>query len=187
MAADARQAPALFDPSAFRAFRFVSRELDEHGIRTLRYARDEQIEFVEELALPIPFAELSERERARVDGLLALLHWVAGVSYFKAALPEHVSCEAGAPRPAAVARLEALYSEGLGELAYVNGLPGLPHPRFAAGPASTQQDPGSSEEREGAGGVQAPIERVLVPVGGGKDSAVALEIVRRSGCELALF
>src|SRR5207302_4042692 len=29
--------------------------------------------------------------------------------------------------------------------------------------------------------------RVLVPVGGGKDSAVALEIVRRSGRELALF
>jgi hypothetical protein len=187
MAADARQAPALFDPSAFRAFRFVSRELDEHGIVTLRYALDEQIEFVEELALPIPAAELSERERARVDGLLALLHWVAGVSYFKAALPEHVSCEAGAPGPAAAELLEALYSEGLGELAYVNGLPGLPHPRFAAGPASTQQDPGSAEEGEGAGGVQAPIARVLVPVGGGKDSAVALEIVRRSGCELALF
>ena len=28
---------------------------------------------------------------------------------------------------------------------------------------------------------------MLVPVGGGKDSAVAIEIVRRSGCELALF
>ena len=29
--------------------------------------------------------------------------------------------------------------------------------------------------------------RVLVPVGGGKDSAVAIEIMRRSGCEVALF
>ena len=28
---------------------------------------------------------------------------------------------------------------------------------------------------------------MLVPIGGGKDSVVALEIVRRSGCELALF
>ncbi len=31
------------------------------------------------------------------------------------------------------------------------------------------------------------LGRVLVPVGGGKDSAVALEIVRRAGCELSLF
>jgi hypothetical protein len=31
------------------------------------------------------------------------------------------------------------------------------------------------------------LERVLVPVGGGKDSAVAIEIVRRSGLEEALF
>src|ERR1700689_1912489 len=128
MGADARQAPALFDPSAFRAFRFVSRELDGQGMVTLRYALDEQIEFVEELALPIPVAQLSEPERERVDGLLALLHWVAGVSYFKTALPEQVSCEAGAPPPAAAVLLEALYSEGLGELAYVNGLPGLPRP-----------------------------------------------------------
>ena len=36
------------------------------------------------------------------------------------------------------------------------------------------------------GGSQA-LGRVLVPIGGGKDSVVALEIVRRSGCELALF
>jgi hypothetical protein len=69
-----------------------------------------------------------------------------------------------------------LYSEGLGELAYVNELAGLPRPSFPAGPAP---------ERRGEPGER--MERVLVPVGGGKDSAVALEIVRRSGCELALF
>jgi UDP-N-acetyl-alpha-D-muramoyl-L-alanyl-L-glutamate epimerase len=201
MAADARQAPALFDPSAYRTFRFTSRELDEHGRVKLGYALDEEIEFAEELTLPLPDGSpVSVCERERVDGLLALLHWVAGVSYFKTALPERVSCEAGAPGPAAAALLEALYSEGLGELAYVNGLPELPRPRFAfaslgedaaGAPRASGSSPAASEA---FGEAPAPSDdarpslgRVLVPVGGGKDSAVALEIVRRSGCELALF
>ncbi len=177
MAADAKQSPALFDPTAFQAFRFVARELDARGHVTLRYALDDQISFVEELDLParIPPAQLDDAGRARVERLVSLLHWVAGVSYFKTALPPQVVCETGAPPPAAAALLEALYSEGLGELAYTNHLDGLPRPRFPRGHAPP--------------GGQAPSDprRVLVPVGGGKDSAVALEIVRRSGCELALF
>ena len=32
---------------------------------------------------------MREADRERVDGLLALLHWVAGVSYYKTALPPH--------------------------------------------------------------------------------------------------
>jgi UDP-N-acetyl-alpha-D-muramoyl-L-alanyl-L-glutamate epimerase len=177
MAADAKQSPALFDPTAFGAFRFVARELDARGHVTLRYALDDEISFVERLDLPIGIAldQLDEGDRARVDGLLALLHWVAGVSYFKTALPEKILCETGAPPPATAALLEALYSEGLGELAYTNRLAGLPRPRFPRGHAMS-----------GGNAPSAP-RRVLVPVGGGKDSAVALEIVRRSGRELALF
>ncbi len=200
MAADARQAPALFDPSSFERFRFVSRELDPRGRVTLRYALDDELEFVETLELPLAEAavasgeaaprddrpstaqpstaarELSEAERKRVDGLLALLHWVAGVSYYKTALPEAVELESGAPPPAVAALLEALYSEGLAELAYTNGLHGLPRPTFAGGasPASIAQPPPTPQ-------------RILVPVGGGKDSAVAVEIVRRTARELALF
>jgi len=176
VAADARQSPALFDPSRFQSFRFLARELNERGRVTLRYALDEEIFFVERFDLPIE-AELSEAERARVDGLLSLLHWVAGVSYFKVAAPPSVSCETGAPPPAAAALLQALYSEGLGEFAYTNGLSALPRPSFPAGPAP------------GAGAIApAPaLQRILVPVGGGKDSAVALEIVRRSGRQPVLF
>ena len=175
MAADAKQSPALFDPAAFRSFRFLGRELNARGHVTLRYALDEELAFVEELELPIE-AALSDEQLARAQGLLSLLHWVAGVSYFKTAAPPIISCEAGAPPPAAAALLEALYSEGLGEFAYANGLPALPRPRFPRGPAPQ------------AGSVPAPaLERMLVPVGGGKDSAVALEIARRSGAEVASF
>ncbi len=180
MATNAQQPCAVFDPTAFQSFRFVSRDLDARGRVTLRYALDEQISFVEEIELPIE-EELLDSQRASVEGLLSLLHWVAGVSYFKTAAPAEVRCETGAPTPAVAALLEALYSEGLGELAYANALPALPRPRFPRAPASAQALAPAV--------AAAPPEprRVLVPVGGGKDSAVALELVRRGGYELALF
>lgn len=185
MAADARQSPALFDPTSFQTFRFLTRELDAGGHVTLRYALDEEVYFVEELDLPIEH-ELSDVERERVSALLALLHWVVGVSYYKTALPPTIICETGAPPPAAATLLEALYSEGLGELAYSNGLDKLPRPRF---PRSDTPAPhhGPAAHRASVLADERSIGRVLVPVGGGKDSTVALEIVRRSGLELALF
>ncbi|MCW3019950.1 MAG: hypothetical protein JWN10_2258 [Solirubrobacterales bacterium] len=196
MATETRRARAKFDPSAFESFRFIARELDDRGRVTLRYALDDEIAFTEVFDLPLgdPDRRLDEAERERVDGLLALLHWVAGVSYFKVALPPKVNCETGAPPPAAAALLEALYSEGLAELAFTNGLPGLPRPRFSRSSRLGGGDRQSAPENvriapgaHGSGPADAPLGRVLVPVGGGKDSAVALEIVRRSGHELALF
>jgi hypothetical protein len=71
--------------------------------------------------------------------------------------------------------LEAIYSEGLGEFAFTNELETLPRPAF---PTREDAIPAPPPRRS---------KRVLVPIGGGKDSAVALEIVRRSGHELALF
>ncbi len=157
-------APA-FDPSAYSTFRFLERSLEDGHVR-LEYALDDGVRFVETFDLPPG----GEGDPAVVANLLALLHWIVGVSYFKTAVPPEVDAEV----PPATARLlEALYSEGLGEFAYVNRLP-LPRPRFAV--AARTPAP-----------VEARAPRYLVPVGGGKDSVVALEIVRRSGHELALF
>ena len=178
MTAHPQERSLAFVPAAFEAFRFVGRSIDARGRVRLEYALDDEVTFVEELDLP---ARVGAADRERTAGLLSLLHWVAGVSYFKTAAPAVVRCETGAPPPATAALLEALYSEGLGEFAYVNGLAGLPRPRFAPGPAPR---PAPGPRR---GSPSAEPARVLVPVGGGKDSVVALEIVRRSGCELALF
>lgn len=160
---------AGFEPSAVRAFQFTYRSLHPDGTLRLGYALDD-VDFEETLELPEPRAS-----GADVDGLLDLLHWVAGISYFKAAVPPHLVCETGAPPAAAERLLSALYSEGLGEFAVVNGLDRLPHPQFP----------------RGADSAPAPRERVprslLVPVGGGKDSVVAIEIARRSGLETTLF
>ncbi len=174
MAADAKQPALAFEPGVYGTFRFLARELDERGRVTLRYALDDEILFLEQFELPLA-GELGDAERDRVDGLLALLHWVAGVSYFKTALPPQIAYEGAPPPPAVAALLGALYSEGLGELAYTNGLAALPRPSFPSAPASAH-----------ASAPRAP-RRALVPVGGGKDSVVALEIMRASGTELGLF
>jgi hypothetical protein len=161
--------PSNFDPKAISAFQFTYRSMQPDGLVRLGYALDD-IEFEETLQLPAP----RFRPRA-LEELLDLLHWVAGVSYFKAAIPQHLVCETGAPPPAAERLLSALYSEGLGEFAVVNQLERLPHPQF---PRGVQWDHADAPRR---------LERVLVPVGGGKDSAVAIEIARRSGLDVELF
>lgn len=168
----------MFEPGAFSTFRFVGRSIDDRGRVQLRYALDDAIDFVEEFDLPVRDGSgVGPAERERVDGLLSLLHLVAGVSYYKTAVPGSVRCEAGPlPGPATALLLEALYSQGLGEFAFVNGLAGLPRPRFPVGPGAGA---GAGHARE--------LRRVLVPVGGGKDSVVALEVARGSGLEVGLF
>jgi hypothetical protein len=160
-----------FHPASFRQFRFTRRSMDGRTVR-LEYALDDAYEFVEEFDLPMPEGDVN---KAALEPLLDLLHWVAGVSYYKTAAPPEVVCETGAPPPATARLLDALYSDGLGEFAVVNRLPHLPRPVFPqSGSARPDADP-------------KPLRRVLVPIGGGKDSIVALEIVRRSGLDFALF
>ena len=135
----------------------------------LGYALDE-IEFEETFVLPAPIAD-----SPAIEGLLDLLHWVAGVSYYKAAIPEHLVCETGAPPPATARLLSTLYSEGLGEFAVVNGLERLPRPQFPRG-----IEPSRAPAR-------ATLERILVSGRRRQGQLVAIEIARASGLEAALF
>lgn len=165
-----------FEPSAYRVFHYVSRVIDADGTITLTYSLDGQVTFSERIELPIS-GPVTDADRAHVDGLLSLLHWIAGVSYFKCAAPLEVSCNHDIPGPATKALLEALYSEGLGEFAYTNGLARLPRPAFPSAPCVRAPTANSVDNEH----------RLLIPVGGGKDSIVALEIARRARCDIGLF
>ncbi|MCB0873283.1 MAG: endonuclease domain-containing protein [Actinobacteria bacterium] len=163
-----------FSPHAHDTFRFLDRSMDDRGVVRLRYGLDGGPEFEERFDLPLPDSREAVDE-ARIERLLSLLHWVAGVSYYKTAAPPRVAFSGGPPPPATATLLEVLYSEGLGEFAATAGLRHIPRPAFAPGPAPDLHPD------------DTPPRRVLVPVGGGKDSAVAIEVVRRSGLEFALF
>lgn len=165
-----------FDPASIRTFRFTERSISEDGRVSLHYALDDAETFTE--TFDIPLSPDATVDREALGPILDMLHWVAGVSYFKMAAPPEVVCETGTPPPATAAYLEALYSEGLGEFAYENRdrLPRLPRPRFPRSEAPAATPPADREPT-----------RALVPIGGGKDSIVALEAVRRSGIDFALF
>jgi UDP-N-acetyl-alpha-D-muramoyl-L-alanyl-L-glutamate epimerase len=189
-ATPAAPANTSFEPESYKTFRFISRRLNGDGKVRLRYGLDE-LEFEETFVVPRAESEAFDSES--VDALLNLLHWVAGVSYYKAAAPTEISFEGATPGPATIQLLTALYTEGLGEFAVVNDLPGLPTPQFQASADSAEVEVSAERSRTGRSEADAstptghPLQRLLVPVGGGKDSAVAIEIARVSGLDVTLF
>ena len=78
----------------------------------------------------------ADSERERIDGMLALLHWVAGVSYFKAAVPgsRRASRRGRRTPPAAVAGLTrgAVLGGARGVRLRQRPARHLPRPRFAS-------------------------------------------------------
>ena len=160
-----------FDRDAIRAFRFVRCGFDaDTGVARLVYAFDDGPELVETVTLPgAPFRLDAARAQAARQAL-RVLHLVAGVSYYKAAVPAQLQVE-GEPIDAATAAfLETVYLNGLGEFAYRNGLDLRERIRFPHGEAADAVAP--------VLGLQA---HALVAIGGGKDSLVSIEALRAEG------
>jgi hypothetical protein len=166
----------VFDPSRYSTFRFVGWRFDEAtATATLAYALDDAISFEERIELPAGAPPLDATRAAALDAVLELLHLVAGVSYYKAAAPSRLAVETGPLSPRRARLLTDVYVQGLGEYAYRNQIDVAARVRFAGdGPAPTPV-------------ALAPTGRSLVPVGGGKDSVVALETMRAAGADVTLF
>lgn len=169
-------APA-FAPASVAAFRFEGRTADwDRGEVELGYALDER-RFTERFGFGPPPAPLDAARRAALERALALLHLVAGVSYFKAAAPPLIEVAGAPPGPRTATVLERLWTGGLGEFAWQNDLPRLASGiRFPHADADPPPAPAA-----GLG------PRTLVPVGGGKDSAVALAALARAGEPVLAF
>ncbi len=157
-----------FRRDGIRAFRFVRCSFDATtGVAQLVYAFDESPELIETITVPgAPFgldgARLGAARRA-----LQLLHLIAGVSYYKAAVPEEIRIEGYSIDAETAALLESIYVNGLGEFAYRNGL--NLHERIRFPEDDKAQPP-----------VQ-PLQlshHALVAIGGGKDSLVSIEALR---------
>lgn len=158
------------DPRAARVFRFVRREWRPDEARVdLVYAFDDGPELVETLRFP-GAPRLPAGREAAFAAALDLVHWIAGVSYYKAGVPPAIACESRQPDPGTAELLDLVYTEGLAEFAHQNGLDLAGRVRFP--------------RAEAAGPLAAALglaRRSLVPVGGGKDSIVTLEALRECG------
>ena len=163
----------VFDRDAIRAFRFVRCGFDAAtGVARLVYAFDDGPELVETVTLPGAPFELDTARAEAAEQALRLLHLIAGVSYYKAAVPAEIRIDGYAIDAVTATLLDTVYLNGLGEFAYRNGLDlrgriRFPHVDDAAAPAP------------------APVlglrEHALVAIGGGKDSLVSIEALRAEG------
>src|SRR5690349_21849866 len=158
-----------------RVFRYREYALDaERGMLTCRYELDGR-EFTERVTLPP--GEQWHTERARAAARLVFL--LSGVSYYKTAAPPVIDFGATALTTAEEAFLREFYLQGLAEFAYRNHLD-LTQLRIEARRAPDQNpDPPAPPL------APAP-KRALVPFGGGIDSIVTVEQVRRQA-DVTLF
>ena len=163
----------MFERDAIRTFRFVRCAFDaQTGVAQLVFAFDDGPELVETVSVPGAPFDLDDARVAAAQSALRLLHLVAGVSYYKAAVPTDIRIEGYEIDADTAAVLETVYLNGLGEFAYRNGLDLHGRIRFPAGAEADAPAP--------ALGLR---EHALVAIGGGKDSLVSIEALRGAGIE----
>jgi hypothetical protein len=114
---------------------------------------------------------------AAATATLRLVHRAAGVSYAKAAGASMIDLGPEPVTGAEFALLRGIYRDGMHEFAFTNNLPEVLHTRIVA-----ETQPDLQHEF-----VIGDSHRPLVPCGGGKDSIVSLEALRRSEHEPVSF
>ncbi len=130
----------------------------------LGYRMADRWDLTEVVELPFDLPDTAE-----VAAAVRVLHLVAGVSYYKCVAP--VPLAMGSLHPAEAALVAALYDAGLREFAFRNDIDvPLPVEVMAGAGGLGGQGPGSGA---GAGGRSG----ALVPIGGGKDSALVAALV----------
>jgi len=145
------------------------------GELKLSYAFASGPSFEELITFPKPLRELSAPEEQALDSAFRLIFLLAGVSYYKAALPSRLTCLAFELDGELAAFCTDVYRHGLGELAYRN---------------KVKLDINFKVQAASAPIAALPLnlpQKLLVPVGGGKDSIVTIEALKRAGQDVTLF
>lgn len=146
------------------------------GDVALTYRIDEE-EFVERLKFPIPNTP-SPIPAETLDRALFALHLVAGVSYYKAKLPPQIVIESGSLSADQAKFWNDLYTLGLGEFFFRNNLDFRNYVNFPVSDQATHYSLLTTP---------SVTTGAIVPIGGGKDSLVAIELLRSAGIDFDLL
>lgn len=162
--------------SLVKSFHFSDCFFDESEMTAhLRYSfNGGEAEFEETISFPGAPAIQDEKRRRAVDVCLRLLHMAAGVSYYKLYIPPEIRLDSTVLSEKEAAFFDLFYLSGLGEFSFRNNV--SPQIRF---PFQKGFIPPVAEIRLKDG--------VVVPVGGGKDSIVSIEGLRKNGFSPVLF
>jgi hypothetical protein len=165
----------VFDPA--RATEFTYREMTWFPDRFQAVFRFElagptmDTEVFSETVQFTPTQAVDRLDGKRVDGLLTLLGAVLSMSYFKAAAPARYVVDVPGMTEAGIDYLRLVLRDGMAEFAYRNGMDGPLSPDISVTREVSTPWPVESW-REVFGDP-------LVPIGGGKDSVVTVEILQR--------
>jgi UDP-N-acetyl-alpha-D-muramoyl-L-alanyl-L-glutamate epimerase len=168
----------------YSTFHFSGYSWNHHaGKISLKYSLDRSVDF-EELVL-LPEAVTDERLKAReweIERMLFALHLIGGISYYKTCLPRAIKVESGELGKAEGKFWNTVYEKGLGEFFFRNtidfrGLVKFPETKKAAASLPAMRKKHDAN----------PLKRILVPIGGGKDSVVTAELLKKSGANVTLL
>jgi UDP-N-acetyl-alpha-D-muramoyl-L-alanyl-L-glutamate epimerase len=164
--------------TSYSRFIFDSYSLDTATRQIkLSYSFDDSLHFTETITLPKD-APLERADSPDVQRALFGLHLAGGASYFKAYCPPTIEVKSGKLNADQAAFWNEFYTKGLGEFFYQNkidyhGLINFPIHDDA---------PEAIEQTE----LPDP-KKSLVPFGGGKDSQVTVELLKKRGIDTTLF
>lgn len=162
---------------AYKEFVFEDYRYDPaRSTLSLCYSYNGGPRFEEQLIFDFVPQQPSPAAREVLDRIFRLILLLSGVSYYKAFIPKILTCRAFELDERTAEFLQKFYEKGLAEFAFRNGVSLRGHFRFQSSSAAPA----------------APITvdlpgRMCVPVGGGKDSIVTIECLRRGGEPLMLF
>ncbi|MDD5470266.1 MAG: hypothetical protein PHO92_05740 [Candidatus Peribacteraceae bacterium] len=142
----------------------------------LNYALDDEVRFTETLTLPDPIGYVDNEDV--LDRALFLLHLFGGISYFKTCCPKTIEVRSGKLTREQAAFWDTVYTKGLGQFFFENKMDFRGLINF---PALAEENP-EFAERE-----RTEFAGTLVPIGGGKDSVVTVEKLRKEGRTMTLF
>jgi hypothetical protein len=160
-------------PVSFDTFVFAHRAIDGRRVR-LGYALTTRsggrVEFEESLELPATLGALSPADEPAVARALLGLHLACGTSYWKTSIPGETIVEGAALDDDDAVFWNDVYTLGLGEFFFRNGIDPSAHAPFR--PEGRASMPVRAPSASGP---------ALVLWGGGKDSVVSHEVLHHAG------
>jgi hypothetical protein len=153
-------------------FEYVGFDLEPDLNRVVCRYRLDQRDFREVISFPAG----GDWSQPAVEAAARLLFLLTGVSYYKAGAPPVIDLGGTALTATEQRFLRQYYLEGLGEFAYRNDLD-----------LSDLKIEATTLVRERPAGYHPADGRPLVPFGGGVDSIVSVELIRKQADDVALF
>ncbi len=174
---------------SYSTFRFSSYSWNHHaGKISLRYMLDDDEYFEETILLPEGVDdERLNKHYWQIERLLFALHIIGGISYFKTCLPRTIKVDSGPLNLAETKFWNTVYEKGLGEFFYQNNIDFRGIVKF---PVVKNKEPPNPEKLPAMtlrSAKKSTTPRILVPIGGGKDSMATVELLRKSGANVTLL